>query len=175
MKFMNDWTVLALALGLLCGGVAAGRRMGVIATCWLAGGAWLAFRLADYLWRPWFAGVRKASPDVDLEIWLPLSYGIPFFVMLALTAVFVACVQPKREFPLPGPLQNLVATASGLATGGLLLLAILQAHIMSPLARERMPVSMRTAAPVLSFLGQKHVGTPVAPAQPGSPGWRSGG
>jgi hypothetical protein len=162
MKFINDWMILALAVGLVFGGLAAGRKMGAIAACWLAGGSWLAFRMADRLWRPAVNELMAANPGLDLETWLPASYGILFATMLVPIAVLILFMQPKRDVPLPGKTNESIGMAGGVAAGLVLLLALVQAQVMNADARERMPLTTGGAGPVLGVLGQQHVGVPTA-------------
>jgi hypothetical protein len=159
---MNDWMILALMVGLACGGLAAGRKMGAIAACWLAGGVWLAFRAADRLWRPAVKEMMEATPELDLVTWLPASYCILFALVLVPIVVLILFMQPKRDVPLPGRVNEVLGMAGGLMAGLVLLLATLQAQIMDAESKERMPQSMEAAAAVLGALGQQHVGAPAA-------------
>lgn len=172
MKFMNDWISLALILGLVGGGVVAGRRLGVVAAWWLAAGAWLAFRLADAVWKPVVIDLRARNPGIDLTSAIPLSYGALFVAALIPTLILLVIVRPKNDYKLPGDTDVPLGVLGGLIAGGLLVLALAQAHIMHPVAKERMPLTLAVVRPVLAVLGQQNIGatSPApAPAASGSP------
>lgn len=166
MKFINDWMVLGLVIGLLCAGLVAGRRLGSLAACWLAAGAWLGFRLADQLWKVTVMELRADDPKLDLVTWVPLSYGL-LFLVLPLTAVIGVCwLRPKKTFALPGSWEDAAGTVAGLACAFILFLGTVQAHVMHPLGAERIPQTLSAVRPLLESLGQQH----YAPnSQPGAP------
>ncbi len=169
---MNDWIALGLAFGVLCGGLALGRSVGTVAAWWLAGGAWLAFRLADRVWRPVVIELRASTPDLDVVTWVPLAYGMIFAAMFIPTVVWLLIVQPKDDVPLPGKADAILGVTGGGLAGLVLVLAAVQAHVLHPLARERMPATMELAASALGALGQNYVRFPVAgekPADGGAP------
>jgi hypothetical protein len=166
MMFFNDWIGLALVLGFVCAGFVAGRRLGVIAAWWLAGGLWLAFRLADAVWKPVVVELRASNPDMNLVTAIPLTYGLLFFAGLMPTLILLGIVRPKSDFKLPGDSHLPLGVLGGLVAGGLLFLAGSQAHIMHPVITERMTLTHSLVRPVLSALGQQNIGsaTPVTPA-----------
>ncbi len=171
MKFMNDWIGLALFLSLACAGLVAGRRLGVIVAWWLVGGIWLAFRLADAVWKPVVTDLRAGDPTIDLVSTIPLTYGLLFFAMLIPTLILVGILRPKDEFKLPGDIQIPLGVFGGLVAGGLMFLAGAQAHIMHPVINERMPFTRALVRPILGALGQQNIGStattvPVAPQPP---------
>lgn len=168
MKFMNDWIGLALTFGFLCGGMVAGRRFGTVAAWWLAGGCWLAFRLADAMWRPALARLRSGDPELNVAAWIPLTYGMLFAAVLLPTVVWMLLVRPGRDVVLPGKSDTWLSMAGGLAAGGVLLLALTQAHVMHPVIRERMPETMGLAEPLLKGLGQQHTGPGGEAGPPGA-------
>ena len=160
MNYMNDWMAMALVLGFLCCGLLAGRRLGVVVSWWLAGGAWLAFRFADTVWKPVVVELRNGSPDMDLPSAIPLAYGLLFAATFMPTLVFLACVRPRKEFELPGNIGLPLGVLGGMATGLVMLMALAQAHIMHPVIKQRMPWTIAIAGPVLRELGQQNIGTP---------------
>jgi hypothetical protein len=171
MSYMNDWIAFALGVSFLCGGLVAGRRLGVVAAWWLAGGAWLAFRFADVVWKPVVINLRAGSPDMDLASGIPLTYGLLFAAVLTPTLVFLVCVRPKKDFGLPGKIELPLGLLGGMVAGVVLLLALAQSHIMHPVIKERMPLTIRIAGPVLGALGQQNIGVPApAPAAPAKKG-----
>jgi len=161
MQYVNDWMVLALVVGLLCGGLVAGRRFGSLTACWLAGGAWLSFRLSDRLWRTAVTELRADDANLDLAFWLPVAYGVLFLALFVPVAFWARSLEAKRHFQLPGVFEGVIAAAGGLATGLLLALALVQSHVLHPLAPRCIPATLAVARPVLSALGQKYV-APIA-------------
>lgn len=166
MKFMNDWIGLALALGFLCGGFVIGRRFGAVTSWWLAGGAWLAFRLADTVWKPAVIAWRTQNPEGELSSGIPFVYGFLFLALLAPTLVWVVILRPGDDVALPGKSQVALGVAGGAVLGAVLLFALVQAHVMHPVVRERMPGTMELAGTVLRGLGQQHPGAGAVEAGP---------
>ena len=164
MKFMNDWIGLALFLSLACAGLVAGRRLGVIVAWWLAGGIWLAFRLADAVWKPVVTDLRTGDPTIDLVSTIPLTYGLLFFAMLIPTLILVGILRPKDEFKLPGDIQIPLSALGGLVAGCLMFLAGAQAHIMHPVINERMPFTRAFVRPILGAPGQQKIGSTMMTA-----------
>jgi hypothetical protein len=174
MQYVNDWMVLGLVVGLLCGGLVAGRRFGSLAAWWLAGGAWLSFRLADRLWRTAVTELRADDPGLDMAFWLPVAYGALFLALFVPVACWALSLKAKRDFQLPGGAEALVASAGGAVTGLILTLALVQAHVLHPLAPRSIPATLAVARPVLSALGQKYV-APIAASPAAPPAPKDGG
>lgn len=171
MKFMNDWIGLALALTLVCGGLVAGRRLGVVAAWWLAGGAWLGLRFSDRMWKPAVIEMRESYPGLELATCIPLTYALLFAALFIPTVIWIAITRPKSDFALPAGSEVGLGYTGGLVAGVMLFLALVQSHVMHPDARENMPRTIGWGASVLSGLGQQHVapsGTPQpVPAEGG--------
>lgn len=165
MDYLTDTTMMCLTAGLLLGGLALGRRVGPVAACWAAGGAWIALRFADRMWRPVFTDLRVGDAGLDTEFWLPMSYVLLFAGMLAAVIALIAWVRPlPKEFPLPGRTTAVLACAAGCVAGAVILLAVVQSQVMSASAEERMPQALEWARPVLEAIGQEHFALPKAPA-----------
>ncbi len=173
MQYINDWMVLGLVVGLLCGGLVAGPRFGSLAAWWLAGGAWLGFRLADRLWRSAVTELRAEDASLDLAFWLPVAYGALFLALFVPVACWALSLRAKRDFQLPSDAEGWVAAAGGAVTGFILMLALVQAHVLHPLAPKSIPATLALARPVLSALGQKHV-APIAASPAGLPAPKGG-
>lgn len=172
MKFFNDWMVLGLVIGLVCGGLVAGRRIGSLAACWLAGGAWLGFRLADRLWKLAVMELRADDPQVDLVMWIPVSYLVLFLVLLAPSVIGVVWLLPKKTFSLPGSWEDLVGAVGGLVCALVIFLGFVQAHVMHPEGPKHIPNTLDTVRPLLAQLGQIYYAPnsqPGAPAKPEAP------
>ncbi len=168
MDYFTDWMMLALAVGLCAGGVSIGRRAGPLTACWLAGGAWLALRFADRLWRPVISELRLGDRALDLEFWLPASYALLFGGLLLVVVAWILLLKPgAHEVELPGRLGEGLASCSGACAGLLVLLAVAQSQAMSPEADKRIPQALGLARPVLTALGQQHV-APFAGPAPGA-------
>ncbi len=166
MTYLNDWMLLGLIVGLMCGGLVAGRYLGSLAACWLAGGAWLGFRLADRLWKLAVMELRADNPQLDLVFWIPASYGLLFLGLLLPSVLGVLWLRPRKTFSLPDSWEDLVGALAGLACALVLFLGLVQAHVMHPDAPKKIPVTLDAVRPLLSKLGQIH----TAPnAQPGAP------
>ena len=165
MDYLTDTTMLCLAAGLILGGVALGYRLGALAALWCAGGAWLALRFADRLWRPVFTEMRERDPGLDFEFWLPWSYWLLFAGLLGSVVAWIAWVKPRpREFALPGRAGPVLSVVSGVVVAALLLLAAAQSQVMSATGEKRMPRTLELARPVLEALGQEHLAAPARPA-----------
>ena len=163
MDYLTDFTILFLTAGLVPGGLALGQRVGAVAACWGAAGAWIALRFADRMWRPVFVEMRGGDPALDLDFWLPVSFGLLFAGMFLAVVGLIAWVKPRpREFVLPGQTGDLLALAAGGAAGALVLLALVQSQVMTASAEKRMPRALEWARPVLAALGQER----LAPAKP---------
>jgi len=162
MQYINDWVMLGLALGLLCGGLVAASKLGSLAACFLTASAWLGFRMADRLWKIAVVELRAADARLDLAFWIPITYGALFLILFVPMLLGLAWLRPKKDFELPGVIEHLVAACGGMATAFLLLLAFTQAQVMHPLAPERIPNTLLAVRPLLSALGQKRV-APTAP------------
>jgi hypothetical protein len=156
MKFINDWMVLGLVIGLACGGLVAGRKMGSLAACWLAASAWLGFRLADRLWKVTVMELRADDPQLDLVFWIPITYGFLFVCMLLPAVVGLVWLRPKKSFTLPGSGEDWAGALGGLALMFILFLGLVQSHVMHPLGPERIPNTLDAVRPLLSGLGQAH-------------------
>ena len=171
MDYLNDTTMLCLAVALILGGVALGYRVGALAALWCAGGAWLALRFADRLWRPVFTEMRERDQGLDFEFWLPWSYGLLFAGLFGAVLAWTAWVKPRpREFTLPGRAGPVLSVTSGIIVGALLLLAVAQSQVMSATGEKRMPRTLELARPVLDALGQEHLTAPARPAGATAPG-----
>ena len=165
MTYLNDWMLLGLIVGLMCGGLVAGRSVGSLAACWLTGGAWLGFRLADRLWKLAVVELRTENPQLDLASWIPTTYGLLFVVLVLPSVLGVLWLRPAKTFSLPDSWEDLVGALAGLACAVVLFLALVQAHVMHPDAPKKIPVTLDAVRPLLSKLGQTH----IAPnAQPGA-------
>lgn len=176
MDYVTDWMMLALALGLCAGGVLIGRRSGPLTACWLAGGAWLALRFADRLWRPVISDLRLSDRALDLEFWLPASYALLFAGLLLFVVAWILLLKPEaREVELPGRLGGGLSAGAGACAGLLVLLAAAQAQAMSPGAEKRIPRALGLARPVLTALGQHHVAPFTAPATEAKAGMEAAG
>lgn len=168
MSYLTDFTILCLTAGLIFGGAALGQRVGAVAACWGAGGAWLALRFADRMWRPVFTEMRERDAALDFEFWLPVSFVLLFGGILAGVAVWIAAVKPRpNEFVLPQKAGEVLALLAGGAAGALMLLALIQSQVMSASVQKRMPQAVEWARPVLSALGQERLEPPKA--SPGAP------
>jgi len=62
--------------------------------------------------------------------------------------------------------QVALGVAGGAVLGAVLLFALVQAHVMHPVVRERMPGTMELAGTVLRGLGQQHPGAGAVEAGP---------
>lgn len=168
MDYVTDWMMLALALGLCAGGISLGRRTGPLTACWLAGGAWLALRFADRLWRPVISELRLGDRALDLELWLPASYALLFGGLLLFVIAWILLLKPgARELELPGRLGEGLSSGAGACAGLLVLLAVAQSQAMSVEAEKRIPRTLGLARPVLITLGQQHI-APFAGPAPGT-------
>lgn len=165
MDYVTDWMMLALALGLCAGGVSLGRRAGPLTACWLAGGAWLALRFADRLWRPVISDMRLGDRALDLEFWLPASFALLFGGLMLVVVIWILLIKPgAREVEFPGRLGEGLSAGAGACAGLLVLLAAAQSQAMSPEAEKRIPRALGLARPVLTALGQHHVAPFIGPA-----------
>lgn len=161
---MTDFTMMCLAVGLILGGVAAGHRFGAPVACWSAGGAWLALRFADRLWRPTFSDMLKTDAGLDMEFWLPMSYGLLFLGFFAFVVLWIAVVRPRpQEVVLPGRFGAILAMVAGGGATAVLLLGAVQSQVMLVSAEKRMPQALGIARPVLEALGQEHLAPPRRP------------
>lgn len=169
MDYMTDFTMLCLTVGLLLGGVALGHRLGAVVACWGVGGAWLALRFADRMWRPTFSEMLKGDTGLDMEFWLPMSYGLLFVGLFAFVAIWIALLKPRaREIALPAEVNDVVAMAAGACTGALLVMAAVQSQVMLASSEARMPHALGIVRPALSAVGQEHIAPPPRPN--GAPG-----
>ena len=158
---MTDLTIACLGAGLVLGGAALGQRVGALAACWGAGGAWLGLRFADRMWRSVFTEMREGDAALDFDFWLPVSFGLLFAGMFVAVAVLIAWVRPRpREFALPGKTGEVLSFVAGGAAGALVLLALVQSQVMSASAERRIPRALEWGRPVLSALGQERVAAP---------------
>ena len=168
MSYLTDLTIHCLGAGLVFGGAALGRRAGAAAALWGAGGAWLALRFADRMWRPVFTDMRAGDPSLDFEYWLPVSFGLLFAGMAAWVVAWIALVRPRPgEFALPKRSGEALALLAGGAAGALMLLAVIQSQVMSASVQKRMPRAVEWARPVLDALGQERLEAPKT--SPGAP------
>jgi hypothetical protein len=165
MSYLTDFTIICLTAGLVFGGVALGRRTGAVAASWGAGGAWLALRFADRMWRTVFTEMRESDAALDFEFWLPVSFGLLFAGMLAGVVAWISLVRPRpNEFVLPKKAGEALAMLAGGVAGALVLLALIQSQVS---VQKRMPQALEWARPVLSALGQERLEAPKA--APGAP------
>ncbi len=118
----------------------------------------MAFRLADTVWKPAVIAWRADNPGAELSTGIPLVYGVLFLALLAPTVVWIFLVRPGADVALPGKSGVVLGVAGGAALGAVLLLALVQAHVMHPVVRERMPGTMELAESMLRGLGQRHPG-----------------
>jgi hypothetical protein len=114
------------------------------------------------VWKPTVVELRNSSPDMDLPSGIPLTYGVLFAAALVPTLIFLVCVRPKKDFELPGKVELPLGVLGGMAAGVVMLLALAQAHIMHPVIKERMPLTIKIAGPLLGVLGQQNIGVPPA-------------
>ena len=168
MDYMTDLTITCLGAGLVLGGAALAQRVGTLAACWGAGGAWLGLRFADRLWRSVFTEMREGDAALDFDFWLPVSFGLLFAGMFVAVAALIVWVRPRpREFTLPGKTGEVLSFVAGGAAGALVLLALVQSQVLSASAEKRMPRALEWARPVLGALGQEHLASPKS--APGTP------
>lgn len=161
MEYFTDLTMLCLAIALIPGGVALGHRLGALVACWSAGGAWLALRFADRLWRPAFSDMLKSDAGLDLEFWLPMSYLLLFVGFLAFVAIWIVVVKPlPKEVSLPSRVGQVLAMGAGVVAAALLFLGVVQSQVMSPNAEKRMPKALEIVRPILGAMGQTYLAPP---------------
>ncbi len=162
MNYINDWMMLSLAFALICGGGVLGRLLGTVASAWLAGLLWLAFRFTDRLWRDTVAEMRDGDPRLDFAFWVPASYGLLFAgFLLPFLIWFLYSKRQTRAITLPGSFTEILGPIGGLAAGFILLCASMQAQLLQADVEKRAPEMTRIARPLLTSLGQRH----VAPAR----------
>ncbi len=165
MNYLTDLTILCLAAALVLGGVALGQRVGAVAACWGAAGAAIALRFADRMWRPVFTEMRGGDPGLDIEFWLPVSFGLLFAGLFLAVVAVIAWVKPRpREFVLPGRAGEVLSFLGGGVAGAFVLLAVIQSQVMSADAGKRMPQALEWARPVLGVLGQERLAPPKSGA-----------
>lgn len=167
MKFINDWMILCLGLGLVCGGAALGRQLGAATSAWLLGLLFLAFRFADTLWREVVAEMRTADPKLDFIFWVPTSYGLLFAGFLLPFLLWLLYARKSvRALSLPGAFTEILGPVCGLSAGFVLLCAVVQSQLLQPDVERRLPETTRIARSVLTDLGQKHVAPTRPPGRP---------
>lgn len=167
MKFINDWMILCLGLGLVCGGAALGRQLGAATSAWLLGLLYLAFRFADRLWKDVVAELRTADAALDFVFWVPTTYGLLFTCFLLPFFIWLLYARKKvQDMNLPGSFTEILGPVCGLLAGFILLCATVQSQLLQPDVDRRLPETTRIARAVLVNLGQTHVAPSRVPVRP---------